>query len=59
MPKTDTKSKQMTEDEIREVFTDLQLPTSPPPQPAPVVQPTTGPVVFYTITGNSPPLNTR
>lgn len=57
MPRTEPEPQTMTEDEIREVFTTLQLPTDSPPQPAPVVQPATGPIVFYTITGNSPPLN--
>ena len=51
-PKTDPQPR-MTDEQINDVFTTLQLPTNPPP--APIASPST-PVVFYPITGNSPPL---
>lgn len=56
MPKAD--AQQMSDEEIRGVFETLQLPPEPPPVPAVVVQPN-APIVFYTIGGNSPPLNTQ
>jgi hypothetical protein len=59
MPKAEKAPEQMTDEQIREVFTTLRLPSEQPPSPAPVAQPTSSPVVFYTITGNSPPLPTR
>lgn len=46
----------MTDEEITDVFRTLHLPTSAPPASIPQ-QP--GPVVFYPITGDSLPLQTR
>jgi hypothetical protein len=57
LPKLD-QPPEMTEEEIKDVFTTLRLPAEPPATPPPVVQPTTSPVVFYTIGGTSPPLKT-
>ena len=57
MPGTDG-PREMTEEEITEIFTTLRLPADTPVAPPPVVQPSTTPVVFYTIGGTSPPLKT-
>jgi hypothetical protein len=43
----------MTDEQIRDVFTTLQLPTE---SPAPVAGP--APVVFFKVTSYSPPLPT-
>lgn len=48
----------MTDEEIRGVFETLKLPTAPRPLPF-VAQPPPSPVVFFTVSGNSPPLNAR
>ena len=48
----------MTEEEIRRVFETLQLSTAPKPVPTTAQSPST-PVIFFTVSGSSPPLNAR
>jgi hypothetical protein len=59
VPKSEQAPDQMSDEQIREVFATLRLPAEQPQAPAPVVQQVSGPVVFYTITGDSPPLPAR
>lgn len=40
-------------------FTTLQLPTDPPATPPRPAAPLATPIVYYPITGNSPPLNAQ
>jgi hypothetical protein len=47
----------MTDQEIRDLFKKLKLPTASPAQPP--AQPSTAPVVRFVITGDSLPLSTR
>jgi hypothetical protein len=54
-----TKTQEMTQEQIEEVFETLRLPdesfvSSPPP----VVQAPAAPMIFFTIGGTSPPLKT-
>jgi hypothetical protein len=55
----DKAEQDMSNAEIRGVFETLKLPIEP--KPVPLAAPTPGtPVVFFTVSGNSPPpLNTR
>ena len=47
--------KEMTDQEIRDVFKALKLPTGPASQP-PAAQQPQAPVIHFRITGDSPPL---
>lgn len=51
-------SPELTDEQIREIFTTLQLPTEPPHISTTTMQPL-GPIVFYPVTGDSPPLSPR
>jgi hypothetical protein len=57
MPEASTQNKDMTDEEIRGVFETLRLPVEPRPLPSPGKQ--AGPVIFFPISGNSPPLDPR
>ena len=49
------RKREMSDSDIREVFETLKLPTAPKPVPAPAQQPPT-PIIFFTVSGHSPPL---
>lgn len=53
----DTQKPDMSAEEIHEVFETMKLPTAPKPVPAAPQQSST-PIVFFTVSGNSPPLPT-
>jgi hypothetical protein len=57
MAKVPKPEREMTDEEIRGVFETLKLPTSPSPQPNADKQ--AGPLIFFRISGDSPPLDTR
>jgi len=52
-----TQQQDMTDEEIRGVFETLKLSTEPKPVPLATQPPS--PVVFFTVAGNSQPLNAR
>jgi hypothetical protein len=53
----DTPKPEMSPDEIHEIFETMDLPTAPKPVPA-APQQSAAPIVFFTVSGNSPPLPT-
>jgi hypothetical protein len=52
------RQEEMSDEEIRKVFETLNLPTNTQSLPTPAQQPTQ-PFVFVTISGHTPPLNSR
>ena len=57
MAERPTPDQDMTDEEIRGVFETLKLPTGPGPRPDASEQ--KAPLIFFRISGNSPPLDTR